>query len=82
MQHRPAHILQRWQPAVQGNGLDIFQTCMHSTRGPRPQETTRVLGLLAAPSCPVRDLALQPPALNKALNHIRKHMQVGAGAGR
>lgn len=41
-----------------------------------------MLGLLAAPSCPVRDLALQPPALNKALNHIRKHMQVGAGAGR
>lgn len=40
-----------------------------------PQESTRVLGLLAAPSCPVHALALQPPVLPKALGHIRKHMQ-------
>lgn len=40
------------------------------------QESTRLLGILASPSCPVRAAALQAPILSKALAHIKKHMQV------
>jgi hypothetical protein len=44
----------------------------------RSQESTRLLGLLAGPGCPVHALALQPPVLGKLLAHVKKHMQVGA----
>jgi hypothetical protein len=38
-----------------------------------------VLGLLATPACPVHHLALAPPALLKALAHIKRHMQDADG---
>jgi hypothetical protein len=40
------------------------------------QESTRLLGLLASPPCPVRDAVLQPPILPKVLAHIKRLMQV------
>lgn len=51
------------------------------TRSFETQESTRLLGLLAAPSCPMREAALQPPVLTKALAHIKKHMQVRGRQG-
>jgi hypothetical protein len=78
----------RHPAVVAQSGLGPLRPHARALPGAAPtQESTRLLGLLAAHACPVRASALQPPALPKILAHVKRHLQArgrrhqGAGRG-